>query len=43
VREKQVLAVIVELLAKAVRRLVQRETQQAHWTEQAVPRQEPAD
>ena len=35
VREKQAPAVIVELLAKATRRLVQREIRQAHWAEPA--------
>jgi hypothetical protein len=35
VREKQVPAVIVELLAGAMRRLVQREIRQAHWAEPA--------
>ena len=37
VREKQVPAVIVELLAKATRRLVQREIRRAHWAEPAAP------
>jgi hypothetical protein len=36
-REKRVLAMIVELLAKATRRLVQREIRRAQGTEQAVP------
>ncbi len=36
-REKQVPVVIVELLAKATRRLVQREIRQAHWVEPAEP------
>ena len=34
-REKQVLVVIVELLAKETRRLVQKETPPAHWFEPA--------
>jgi len=35
--EKQVRVVIVELLAKATRRLVQREIREAHWVEPAEP------
>jgi hypothetical protein len=37
VREKQVLAVIVDLLAKATRRLVQLEIRWTHWAEAAAP------
>jgi hypothetical protein len=37
VREKQVPAVIVELLTKAMQRLVQREIWLAHWAEPAAP------
>ena len=37
VREKQVAVVIVELLAKATRRLVRREIRPAPWTEPAAP------
>ena len=36
-REKQVPVVIVELLAKATRRLVQREIREARWVEPAEP------